>query len=235
MTDEIRQRLLDLSEGDYKRFSASLLPGVDNILGIRLPILRDLAKQLAVREGILSYLSSNDEIYFEEIMLKGFIIGCLKTDIDTFIELLRGFVPKINNWSVCDSFCAGLKFAKKYPKEILDFILGYQKSDREFELRFMVTMLMDYYMDSEHLNTMFSVFDSIDKSKYYVQMAVAFAVSVCLVKFPQQAEHYLQHNQLDDFTYNKSLQKAIESRRISNQKKDILRGMKRKKRNGEHE
>ena len=112
MQKEIKTRLRELAGEKYRKFTSGLVPGVDNMLGVRLPYLQAIAREIAASDW-RGYLSTADDEYFEEVMLQGFIIGLAKTDIDEKLRLIGQFVPKIDNWSVCDSFCARLKFIKR--------------------------------------------------------------------------------------------------------------------------
>ncbi len=104
----------------------------------------------------------------------------------------------------------------------------YRSSEKEVELRFFVVMLMDYFIEKEYLQELFRIFDEIKHEGYYVKMAVAWAISVCYVKFPEETSLYLKHNELDDFTYHKALSKITESNRVSTPEKEKIRSMKRK-------
>ena len=160
-------------------------------------------------------------------MLKGMIIGLQnKSDFNNVINQIKEFVPKIDNWAVCDTFCAGLKITKKYKKEMFEFIKFYLNSTKEFELRFAIVILLDFYIDEDHINQVLNILDKIKHEGYYVKMAIAWAVSICLMKHYDITMLYLKNCSLDDFTYNKSLQKAIESFRITNDKKEKLRKLK---------
>ena len=158
-------------------------------------------------------------------MLQGMIIG-LEKDMQNLLKDIEKFVPKIDNWGVCDVFCAGLKITKKHTKEMWDFLQKYVTSDKEFEIRFGVVMILDYYITDDYLEKNFAIFDHIKSNQYYVQMAVAWAISICLIKFYDKTLQYLKQAKIDKFTYNKALQKAIESYRISDEQKIELRKMK---------
>ena len=212
--------------------------GIGNILGVRVPILRDYAKKLAKEYEIHDLLTYIDNEYYEEIMLQGMLIG-LENDKDKnkvknkdirnikhILKDIEKFVPKIDNWAICDGFCTGLKITKKHKKEMWDFLQKYVTSDKEFEIRFGIVMILDYYITEEYLEKDFSIFDDIKSDQYYVQMAVAWAISICLIKFYDKTIEYLKHAKIDKFTYNKALQKAIESYRISDEQKAELRKMK---------
>lgn len=212
--------------------------GIGNILGVRVPILRDYAKKLAKEYEIHDLLTYIDNEYYEEIMLQGMLIG-LENDKDKnkvknkdirnikhILKDIEKFVPKIDNWAICDGFCTGLKITKKHKKEMWDFLQKYVTSDKEFEIRFGIVMILDYYITEEYLEKNFDIFDDIKSDRYYVQMAVAWAISICLIKFYDKTIEYLKHAKIDKFTYNKALQKAIESYRISDEQKAELRKMK---------
>ena len=227
MREKIKNKLFELADEKYKEFHGGLCPGVNNIIGVRVPILRNYAKELVKKYSLEELWNQIDDEYYEEIMLKGMIIGLSKKEnIDVVFNYIKQFVPKINNWAVCDVFCAGLKITKKHKKEMWNFIQTYIKSEKEFEIRFAIVMILDYYIEEEYLKKDFEIFDSITNKDYYVQMAIAWAVSICLIKHYDKTVQYLRNCKLDKFTFNKSLQKAIESYRISNDKKEILKIMK---------
>ena len=228
MNINIREQLFELAEDEYKKFSSSLLPGIDNLLGVRLPALRKIAKQIAKKDW-RSYLDNADEMYFEEIMLHGLIVSYVnEDDIEDVLNYIVDFVPKINNWSVCDSFCVGLKMTNKNKERIWDFLQPYLSSNKEFEVRFGIVMLIDFYIDDDYIRLVLKQLDSIMHDGYYVKMAVAWAISICYIKFEEITLDYLKNNNLNDFTYNKSLQKICESLKVDKNSKTFIRGMKRK-------
>lgn len=227
MKEEIKKKLLELSDEKYKEFHGGLCPGTENIIGVRVPVLRNYAKELFKEKEWMQIIKEIDNEYYEEIMLQGMLIGQAKNeDINIILEYVENYVPKIDNWAICDVFCAGLKITKKYKREMWKFIQKYLESDKEFEIRFAVVMILDYYIENEYLEEIFKIFDSIKHEGYYVKMAVAWAISVCLIKFFDDTVSYLEDSKIDNWTYNKAIQKAIESYRISNDKKVELRKMK---------
>lgn len=224
--DDIRKQLLELADSNYREFSARLLPTVDNIIGVRLTELRRLAKEIA-KEDWRMYLKTSKDEYFEELMLKGMVIGYAKGDLEELLDYVSEFVCKINSWSVCDSFCSSLKFTKKNKRAVWDFLKTYLNSEREYELRFAVVMLLDYYIEKDYIDRVLIELDKIDSEAYYVKMAVAWAISTCYIKFPERTLIYLNDNRLDDFTYNKAIQKIVESRRIDLESKIRMKELKR--------
>ncbi|QBK26131.1 DNA alkylation repair protein [Ureibacillus thermophilus] len=222
----IRSKLIELAETNYQRFQKSLIPNQENILGVRLPILRKLAKEISKGDWE-NFLRNGEEEYFEEIMLKGMVIGEVKLPLEERLSWVEWFVPKIDNWSVCDSFCTGLKFTKNHRKEVWKWLLPYFQSSREFEVRFAVVMLLCYFIEEEYLKEIFPILEKIKQDGYYVKMAVSWAISKAYIQFPAETTEFLHTNSLDDFTYNKALQKIIESRCLSKEKKEAIRKMKR--------
>lgn len=227
MEDEIRAKLFEMQDVQYKKFQSSLCPNTDSIIGVRIPILKKYAKDLLKKYNLEELLQNIGEKYYEEIMLKGILIGLDKSDIINTIKHTKEFVPKIDNWAVCDVFCAGLKITLKHKSEIWKVINEYLKSSKEFEIRFAIVMILDYYIDEDYLNQDFKIFDSVNNEGYYAKMAVAWAVSIALIKYYDDSLKYLQSCKLDNFTYNKAIQKAIESYRITDEQKRFLKSIKR--------
>lgn len=226
MKEKIRNHLFEMQDKKYKEFHSGLCPNTDNIIGVRVPMLRDYAKKLVKQYNADELLKNIGNDYYEEIMLQGMIIGLAKDNLETTLNRIKEFVPKIDNWAVCDVFCGSLKITNKYRKEMWDFIQQYLKSNKEFDIRFGVVMILSYYIDKDYVKQNFKIFNNIKHEGYYVKMAVAWAISICLIKFYDETIEFLNNSNLDKFTYNKSLQKAIESYRITKEQKDELRKMK---------
>jgi 3-methyladenine DNA glycosylase AlkD len=224
--DKIRARLYELADEKYRGFTASLTPGKENILGVRLPMLRKLAKEI-VKGDWRAYLKTARDDSMEEVMLQGMVIGYCQAEPEEVLELTRRFVPKIDCWNVCDSFCTGLKITNKNKELVWDFIGDYLTSDLEYEIRFGVVMLL-YYLEPEYAPKAFAYFDRIMHEGYYVKMAVAWVLSMYYVQLPELTMSYLKNNRLDLFTYNKALQKICESLKVDQESKAVIRSMKRR-------
>lgn len=220
---EIRQEIEQLAENDYKKFSASLLPGVDKVLGVRLPRLRKLAGRIAAGDW-QHYLAAEPD-YFEEVMLQGMVIGAIKVTPEERLQYMADFIPKINSWSVCDSFCSGLKFTNKNQELVWDFLQPYLHSGKEYQIRFAVIMMMDYYLTAAYIDLVLPLLDGVAHDGYYVKMAVAWALATALAKQPEKTWDYFQHHHLDADTWKKTIQKCLESRRIPEEQKAALRQM----------
>ncbi len=226
LENTIRQELLALAEPKYQKFSAALIPGCENLLGVRIPLLRKIAQRIAKQDGE-AYLYHTSDIYFEETMLKGLIIGNMKVDVQTILPHVAFFVPKITNWSLCDSFCTELKIVKKHPEIFWEFLQPYAASAQAYDIRFAVVLCLMYFREEVCLESLFEMFNQITHEDYYVKMAVAWAVSMCFVSFPERTLLFLQKNRLDDFTYNKSLQKIRESLKVDAETKARIKLMRR--------
>lgn len=221
----IREQLNKLADEEYRKFSSSLTPGINNIIGVRLPLLRKLAKEIA-KSNWQEYIKHATADTFEELMLQGMVIGYIKADIEDILNLVKDFIPLIDNWALCDSFCSGLKIAKSHKKRVWDFIQPYLYSDREFEIRFSIVMILNYFVDPEYASHVFSHFDRIKHEGYYVKMAVAWAISVYYVAHPNLTLEYIRNNNLDKFTHNKALQKIRESMRVDQASKKMIGSLK---------
>lgn len=223
---DLRDKLFELSDDKFKTFHSRLCPNTDNIIGVRLPLLRQLAKEIAKGDW-RNFLSNSKEEYYEEILINGLVIAYAKCDVEERLNYIESFVPKIDNWAICDSFCNTLKFVNKNKEIMLEFIQPYLRSYNEFEIRFAVVIILNYYITEDYINLVLKTLDNIKHDGYYVKMAVAWAISMCFVKFEEKTMAYLKDNSLDDFTYNKSLQKICESLRVDKNTKELIKSMKR--------
>lgn len=226
MNKEIERDLFALADEKYKNFHSNLCPGTNNIIGVRVPVLRKYAKELVEKNNAKEYLKIAKSDYYEEIMLQGMVIGLLKLEWEETKENIQKFIPKIDNWAVCDVFCAGLKITKKYKKEMWDLIQSYLESNQEFELRFSIVMLLDFYIDELYIDEVLKILPKVKHQGYYVKMAVAWAISIAFIKYPEKTINVLKNVKLDKFTYNKALQKILESYRVDEETKKEIRLMK---------
>ncbi|MCI5530638.1 MAG: DNA alkylation repair protein [Blautia sp.] len=225
---EVRQRLIGLADEGYREFHGGLLPGTDNIMGVRLPKLRALAKELSQMDW-KEWFAASEDVYYEETMLRGLTIAYAKMDYKSRLEYIQRFVPCIRNWAVCDCFCNTLKDAGKHQAEYWEFLEPYFSSDQEYEARFGAVMLLSHFVKREYLDGAISRLESIRQEGYYAKMAVAWALSVYFVAFPREVLEYLQGgHHLDEFTYRKTLQKILESYRVDKETKAIIREMRQK-------
>ncbi len=221
---EVKEFLLNNKDPKYRDFSLEL-----NIyhnyksIGVRIPIIRDYAKKLS-KKYTLDYLINNiDEEYYEEILLKGFIIGCYKNlSYDELIYYINNHLPKIVDWSMCDTFVASLKITKKYQDKLWDYILKKIESEKEFDVRFSLVMILNYYINDDYKDKIYEVIKNVKLDDYYVKMANAWLLSYMFINYFDDTINFIKKNKLDNWTLKKGLSKAIESFKISDDNKKIL-------------
>lgn len=228
--DEILKELYEMQDLKYKKFDSSLCPNVDNIIGVQIPKLRAIAKRL-VKEGKKEYLDLENIEYYEEKVIQGLMIGMSKLSIGETKVNLKKFIPKIDSWAVCDVVCSSLKITVKHQEEMWELLETYLNSKEEFELRFVIVMYLDYYLNNEYIDKVMENISKIKSDKYYVQMAIAWLLAESYIKQKEKATEYLKNNKLDNFTHNKAIQKIIDSYRVSQQEKEFVRTLKERQNN----
>lgn len=213
-----------IKEEDYKRFSEKLIFTNYEILGIRSPILRKLAK--AISKEPFTFLE-HKKTYYEEVMLEGLVLSFFK-DITTLEKYLPAYITKIDNWALCDTPGSSLKIIGKNREYFLPKIKKMILSKETYEIRFGYLLLLAHYKDKKYLDTIFSYIDLMSSKEYYVQMIVAWLLCECFLLDQDKTITYILNSHLDNFTYNKALQKMIESNRITKETKKHLKTLKRK-------
>ena len=217
--------LNNIGEEKYKDFNSKLVLTKYKMYGIKVPILRDIAKKIS-KTNIISFLDIVKSNSYEEVMIEGIVISYIK-EVDLCIKYFNKFINKIDNWAICDTCISFMKIVNKNKELFLKQIKKYIESKNEYVVRVGVVLLLNYYIEDSYIDLVFDIIDSINREDYYINMAIAWLVSVCFVKYRNKTFKYLNDNKLNRFTYNKSIQKIIESYRVSLEDKEILRSMKR--------
>ena len=217
--------LNNIVEEKYKDFNSKLVLTKYKMYGIKVPILRDIAKKIS-KTNIISFLDIVKSNSYEEVMIEGLVISYIK-EVDLCIKYFKKFINKIDNWAICDTCISSMKIVNKNKELFLKQIKKYIESKNEYVVRVGVVLLLNYYIEDSYIDLVFDIIDSINREDYYINMAIAWLVSVCFVKYRNKTFKYLNDNKLNRFTYNKSIQKIIESYRVSLEDKEILRSMKR--------
>lgn len=215
-------------DNDYKKFHKKICQTKYEILGIKIPILRKIAKELVKQYDYLELLNNINNDYYECVMLKGLIIGNIKISFEERINLINEFLPLIDNWAICDIFISELKFIKEEPQLFLDYIEPFKNETSEYYLRFYIVSLLNYYINDKYIDYVLDSMLKIKSDYYYVKMAISWCLSICLIKYFDKTLEFLNQNKenIDKWTYNKALQKGMESFRINNENKKILKSMK---------
>ncbi len=223
----ITDGLFALKNENYRRFHAKLIPDIpiDNIIGVRTPVLRKYAKEVAKLPEANIFLESLPHSYYEENNLHGALLSLLyPKDIIAFMEQLERFLPYVDNWATCDMLSP--KIFKKHLPYVYERVQKWLQSDAVYTIRFGIVTLLGFYLDDAFEPEMLQLVANVRSEEYYVNMAVAWYFSMALVKQYDATLPYIQNRVLEPWTHNKSIQKAIESRRIPQETKAYLRGLK---------
>lgn len=225
MKEKIVTGLKEISDKKYRDFNAKLIPNINNVMGIRIPVLRKYAKELYNTKDfdINTFITLKDKPCMEFTMLQGFVIGLKKSSKEEFFNDIKNFVPLIDNWAVCDTFCASLKLTKKFMPETFEFLKPYLKSSNTYELRFGVVMLLTYYITDDYIDRVLNILTNLSHDDYYAQMGIAWALSICYVKYFDKAHAAISKSKLPKEIQTKTVRKVIESLRPSKEQKEFLR------------
>lgn len=256
MRKEIKTQLLENANQDYSDFSSALIPGCKQLIGVRLPQLRAMAKEIVKGDWKGELSNPEPDEYFEEVMLRGMISGygsSKEKNLQEAFRRLDEYIPFVDNWSLCDSFCVSFTILEKHREESFQHLQQYLYSDKEFEVRVGLILLLNHFLkcdamekkmprrmtiqvkdlsDDQETPGAFStrILQTLNRpyeQGYYAMMAAAWLTAECFVTFPHETYTFLLNNQMDRVTYNKALQKICESRTPSDEVKQLIKGMKR--------
>lgn len=223
----IIDELFELQDKKYAEFQAKLTPTVekDKFIGVRVPDVRKLAKKY-IKEDHKEFLNMLPHKYYDENMLHGLLISEIK-DYEECIKEVEKFLPYVDNWAVCDIMSP--KIFKKNKKKLINKIIEWSKSDKTYTCRFGIEMLMSHYLDEDFKVEYLEIPASIHSDEYYVKMMIAWFYATALAKHWDDTIKYIEQNKLDTWVHNKTIQKARESYRITNEQKEYLKSLKNKK------
>ena len=224
----VQNQLFELQDLGYRDFQAKLMPTVnkEKIIGIRTPALRAFAKKYGKTDEAKEYLQILPHQYYEENNLHGLLIEQIK-DYDRCLKEIDCFLPYIDNWATCDMLA--VKVVKKHLDTFIDEVYRWLESDHTYTIRFGINMLMRYYLDDAFQMEYPEKVAQIRSEEYYVNMMRAWYFATALAKQYDKILPFIEGRKLDVWTHNKTIQKAIESYRITSEQKEYLRGLKIKK------
>lgn len=224
--DEIRNRLFEMKDDEYKVFQLNLMPGVepDTVLGVRTPLLRKFSKEVFKSKDYDDFLNDFPHKYYDEMNLHGFIL-CEIKDYDKVVGELDKFLPYVNNWATCDLLNPKKAFAKNLDRLIID-IKRWIASEDIYTIRFGIEMLMSYFLDENFLPEYNDIVASVRSEEYYVNMMKAWYFATALAKQYDATISVIENRALDEWTHRKSIQKARESYRITAEQKEYLKSLK---------
>ena len=220
----VRERLFALRDGDYAAFQAKLTPSVapEAFIGVRVPELRKLAKELAGSPEAAAFLAELPHAYYDENMLHGLLVTGLRGREECIIETER-FLPYVDNWAVCDTL-APRALAEDRPALLRD-IRRWAASEKVYTCRFGIGMLMRFFLDADFSPELLEIPAAVRSEEYYVRMMVAWFFATALAKQWDAALPYIEGGRLDKWTHNKTISKACESFRVPDERKAYLRGL----------
>lgn len=210
---EFLEELLRLSDITYKNFNFKIIFTNYEKIGIRMPILKDLAKKI-VRGNARSFLEVVGDVYYEEVILEGLVISML-SDLELCLSYFERYIEKIDNWALCDNVIASMKIVKNNRDLFLKRIKKYLKSKDEYRVRVGFVLLLNYYVEEDYIDQIFDFCNSVKLDTYYVNMSIAWLISECFVKEKGKTIEFLACNELNDFTQNKAISKIRDSYRVS--------------------
>ncbi|MGN1014213.1 MAG: DNA alkylation repair protein [Butyricicoccus sp.] len=218
----IVSQLFALQDTAYRDFHARLMPTVppERIIGVRIPQLRTFAKQLAKTPAAEEFLSELPHTYYEENNLHAYLIEAQK-DFSRAAELCDAFLPYVDNWATCDTMSP--KVFRTHTDDLLPYIFRWLKSDHPYTVRFALGMLMQHYLDDHFSPDYPELAAAVRSEEYYVKMMVAWYFATALAKQYPAVIPYFQQRRLPQWTHNKAIQKAVESRRIAPETKQYLK------------
>lgn len=223
--EEIEKLLFERRDEKYAAFQAKLTPSVDSelFIGVRVPEVRKLAKQLKNEPTASEFISELPHKYYDENMLHGLLVSEIK-DYEKAVEETERFLPYVDNWAVCDIMSP--KVFKKHKTELLEKIREWTRSKETYTIRFGIEMLMSHYLDEDFKAEYLEIPAAIRSEEYYVNMMTAWFFATALAKQWDSTVPYIENNRLDKWTHNKTIQKAVESYRITDEQKAYLRTLK---------
>ncbi|MGM9645840.1 MAG: DNA alkylation repair protein [Eubacteriales bacterium] len=227
MTDVILDEIIKNADPVYRDFNSKIVPNAKNMLGLRCPAAKKIAKKYANTDTGTAFLSSLPHEYHDENMVHGYMLGFLNKDMCTLEKAIDEFLPHIDNWAVCDTTCLSLKRNYfKNPDLVYEKVKEWAKSDKIYTVRFALVSLLSCYIEKNTVKEALDIALTIKSDEYYIKMAQAWLISVALVKCYEDTLPYITEQKFDKWVHNKGIQKALESYRISDEQKAYLRSLK---------
>lgn len=219
---EFVKYLISLQDLKYKEFHSSLvLNSKYEMIGIRVPIMRNIAKQIA-KTNVVEFLDNAQDNYYEEVMIQGLVISHIK-DEELFYKYFKNYINKIDNWALCDTFCSSIKCIRKYEDKYFNEAINMSLCKKEFISRIGLVMILNHFININNLNIIFNTLNKINSDKFYINMAQAWLVCELYIKYPEETKEFIKNNSLNKFTQNKAISKINDSYRVSKEDKEMLK------------
>lgn len=215
------KELINKKDEKYKEFHSSIVINSKyEMIGIRVPVMRQIAKEIA-KTNIEKFLKYAEDTYYEEVMIQGFVISHIK-DEEIFYKYFKEFIKKVDNWAICDSFCSSIKIVEKYEEKYFKEAIQMALNSEEFKSRIGIVIILNHFINKENLKTIFDTLNKIESDKFYINMAEAWLLCEMYIKYTKETTKFLQQNKLNKFTQNKAISKIHDSYRVSKEEKEYL-------------
>ena len=215
--------LISIKDSKYKEFHSSLvLNSKYEMIGIRVPTMKDIAKKIAKTSNIDEFLKYAQDRFYEEVMIQGLVISHIK-DEKLFYKYFKKHINKIDNWALCDTFCSAIKIVEKYEDKYFKEAVDMSLSDKEFISRVGLIIILSHFVSEKYLDKIFEVLNKIKSDLFYINMAEAWLICELYIDYPKETKSFIKKNNLNKFTQNKAISKIHDSYRVSKEEKEILK------------
>ena len=212
--------LLSLQDLKYKEFHSGLTTTNYEIIGIRVPLLKTIAKKI-LKTDVEKFFSLVSNKYYDEVFIEGIVLAsCSEEIVDKY---LVSFIKKIDNWAICDSFCSSFKLAKKKQGKYWIYFTGLIDFTKEFQTRVSLVILMNYYLNDNYIDRVLKIVSSIKSDYYYINMAISWLLSVAIIDYKDKVIELLESKSLSKFIQNKTISKISDSYRVDKSTKEFVK------------
>ena len=217
---EFVEFLLSLQDLKYKEFHSGLTTTNLEIIGVRVPILRNIANKI-LKTDVEKFFSLVSDNYYEEVFIEGIVLASSGEEIVD--KYLMNFFRKVDNWAICDSFCSSFKLAKKKQGKYWIYFTGLIDSTKEFQTRVSLVVLMNYYLNDNYIDRVLKIVSSIKSDYYYINMAISWLLSVAIIDYKDKVIELLKERCLSKFVQNKTISKIQDSYRVDKEVKKFVK------------
>ncbi len=224
--EEFLEYLYSLKDVKYLNFNQKIITTNYEMIGIRIPLLRKISKEI-VKGNYQEFLNYSFNKYYEEIMIQGLVIA-QEMNIKKLKENITRYLDYIDNWAICDTFCNSLKIIKRKREEFWDFLVNLINSKEEFKMRFAIVIFLNYYLDDKYILKIFTLLPKIKTNLYYVNMGIAWLLCECYTFYPKETYEFLENSKLNSFIIKMTISKINDSYRIKKEQKKQINALKSK-------
>ncbi len=217
---EFVEFLLSLKDIKYKKFHSGLTTTNLEIIGVRVPILRAIAKKI-LKTDVEKFFCLVSGDYYEEVFIEGIVLANSSEDI--IDKYLMNFIKKVDNWAICDSFCSSLKIVNKKQGKYWIYFIGLIDSTKEFQTRVSLIVLMNYYLNDNYIDRVLKIVSSINSDYYYINMAISWLLSVAIIDYKDKVIDLIKEKSLSKFIQNKTISKINDSYRVDKETKEFVK------------